>query len=78
MSYEIRLYPNNLKNWKFDKKAPQNFCLERMTIAERQGMSEDKILRLSRRRQKPIFQAVWVYTQESSRIGKKLELASVL
>jgi hypothetical protein len=31
-----------LKNWEFDKKAAQNFCLERMTIAERQGMSEDK------------------------------------
>jgi hypothetical protein len=25
-----------------DKEAPQNFRLERMTIAERQGMSEDK------------------------------------
>ena len=35
------LYPNNLKSWEFDQEAPQNFCPERMTIAERQGMSED-------------------------------------
>ena len=33
---------NSLKNREFDKEAHQNFCLERMTIAERQGMSEDK------------------------------------
>jgi hypothetical protein len=39
---DYALYPNNLKNWEFDKEAPQNFCLERMIIAERQGMSEDK------------------------------------
>ena len=36
------LYPRNLKNWEFDKEAPQNFCLERVTIARRQGTSEDK------------------------------------
>ena len=36
------LYLNNLKNGDFDKEAPHNFRLERMTIAERQGMSEDK------------------------------------
>ena len=35
-------YPNNLKNWEFDKEAPQNFCLERVTIALGQGTSEDK------------------------------------
>ena len=35
------LYPNNLKSWKFDQETPQNFCPERMTIAERQGTSED-------------------------------------
>jgi DNA polymerase V len=35
-------YPNNLKNGEFDKETAQNFCLERMTIAERQGVSEDK------------------------------------
>ena len=34
--------PNNLKNREFDKEALQNFCLERMTIAGRQGMSEDE------------------------------------
>jgi len=37
-----KLYPNNLKNREFDKEAPQNFCLERVTIAGRQGTSEDK------------------------------------
>jgi len=31
-----------LKNREFDKEAPQNFCLERVTIAGRQGTSEDK------------------------------------
>ena len=36
------LYPRNLKNWEFNKEAPQNFCLERVTIAKGQGTSEDK------------------------------------
>jgi hypothetical protein len=36
------VYRNNLKNRDFDKETPQNFCLERETIAERQGSSEDK------------------------------------
>ncbi len=36
-----RLYPNNLKNWEFDKEAPQNFCSDLVTIAERQGTSEN-------------------------------------
>ncbi len=36
------LYPNNLKNWEFDKEAPQNFCSERVTIAEGQGASENE------------------------------------
>jgi len=31
-----------LKNWEFDKEAPQKFCQDRETIAERQGSSEDK------------------------------------
>jgi len=31
-----------MKNWEFDKEAPQNFGLERETIAERQGSSEDQ------------------------------------
>jgi len=31
-----------MKNWEFDKEVPQNFCLERKTIAERQGSSEDQ------------------------------------
>ncbi len=38
----MKLYRNNLKNREFDKEAPQNFCLERATIAERQGASENK------------------------------------
>ena len=38
----MNLYTNNLKNREFDKEAPQNFCLERATIAERQGASEDE------------------------------------
>jgi len=36
------IYRNNLKNREFDKEAPQNFCSERMTIAEGQGMSENE------------------------------------
>ena len=36
------VYPNNLKNREFDKKGPQNICSERVTIAERQGASENK------------------------------------
>ena len=36
------LYPNNLKNREFGKEAPQNFCSERATIAERQGASKNK------------------------------------
>ena len=31
-----------MKNREFDQKAPQDFCPERATIAERQGASEDK------------------------------------
>ena len=38
---KTRIYTNNLKNWEFDEKAPQNFCPERATIAGRQGASED-------------------------------------
>ncbi|HEX4840283.1 MAG TPA: hypothetical protein VFU89_07585 [Rhabdochlamydiaceae bacterium] len=54
------VYPNNLKNREFDKKGPQNFCSERVTIAEKQGTSENKNLRQTRRSQKPILQVVWV------------------
>jgi len=36
------LYSNKMKNWEFDKEAPQNSGLERETIAERQGSSEDQ------------------------------------
>jgi hypothetical protein len=36
------LYRNNLKTREFGKEAPQSFCLERETIAERQGSREDK------------------------------------
>ena len=39
---EIRLYTNNLKNREFGKEAPQIFCSERVTIAERQGTSRTK------------------------------------
>ena len=31
-----------MKNRKFDKKVPQNFCSERATIAERQDASENE------------------------------------
>ncbi len=34
------LYRNSLKNRDFGKKAPRNSHAERVTIAERQGMSE--------------------------------------
>jgi len=34
------LFPRNLKNWEFDKEAPQNFRLERVTIVRAQGTSE--------------------------------------
>lgn len=37
-----RLYQNNLKNREFDKEVPHNFDPERVTIAERQGASEDQ------------------------------------
>jgi hypothetical protein len=36
------VYTNNLKNREFDKEAPQIFCSERVTIAERQGASENE------------------------------------
>jgi peptide-methionine (R)-S-oxide reductase len=37
-----QVYPNNLKNWEFGKKASQNFYSEQATIAERQGASENE------------------------------------
>ena len=55
------LYRNNLKNREFYKEAPQNFCLEQATIAERQGASENKNSEVSRRRKNPILQVVSVY-----------------
>lgn len=39
---EWHVYRNNLKNLDFDNEAPQNFCPERVTIAGRQGTSEDE------------------------------------
>ena len=36
------IYRNNLKNWEFGKKAPQNCDSERATIADRQGVSENR------------------------------------
>src|SRR5437879_5831496 len=36
------IYHARLKNREFDKEAPQNSCPERVTIAGRQGTSEDK------------------------------------
>ena len=36
------VYTSNLKNRDFDKEGPQNFCSERTTIAERQGVSENE------------------------------------
>ncbi len=38
----LEIYPNSLKNREFDKEAPQNFCSERVTIAQRQGTSENE------------------------------------
>ncbi len=38
---EESIYPNNLKIWEFGKEGPQNFCSERVTIADRQGASEN-------------------------------------
>ncbi len=37
-----KIGPNNLKNREFDKEPPQNFCSERVTIAQRQGTSENE------------------------------------
>ena len=37
-----KLYRNNLKNRGFGKEASQNFGSEQMTIAGRQGMSENQ------------------------------------
>ena len=37
------IYRNNLKNREFDKEASQKLDPERMTIADRQGMSEDPV-----------------------------------
>lgn len=36
-----QIYPNNLKSWELDKEAPQNFYPEQVTIADRQGTSEE-------------------------------------
>ncbi|HSX04230.1 MAG TPA: dihydrodipicolinate reductase C-terminal domain-containing protein [Rhabdochlamydiaceae bacterium] len=36
------VYPKNFENWNFDKKAPRNSDLERVTIAQEQGASEDQ------------------------------------
>ncbi len=40
------LYPNNLKSWELGKEVPSNFCPERVTIADRQGTSEDENLKV--------------------------------
>jgi SAM-dependent methyltransferase len=40
--FTSKVYTNNLKNREFDKEAPQIFCSERVTIAERQGASENE------------------------------------
>jgi len=34
--------PNTRNNFEFGKEAAQIFCLERVTIAQRQGTSEDE------------------------------------
>jgi len=39
---EKDLYRNDLKGWEFGKEAPQNFCSEQATIAQRQGASENE------------------------------------
>ena len=50
---ELPVYTNNLKNREFDKKGPQNFCLEQATIAEGQGASENKNSELNPTQSKP-------------------------
>ncbi len=41
MLFLLFIYPNNLKTSEFGKEGPQNFCSERVTIADRQGASEN-------------------------------------
>ncbi len=57
------IYPNDWKNREFDKEAPQNFCSERVTIAERQGTSENENDEVKPTQSK---------TDSSSRLGIKL------
>jgi hypothetical protein len=52
---EHALYPNNLKNWEFGKKAPQNFYSEQATIAERQGANENENSEVKPTQLKPNF-----------------------
>ena len=60
-SHGKALYRNNLKNREFGKEAPQNLHPERVTIAESKARVKMRILRKSRRSQKPILQVVSVY-----------------
>ncbi len=45
LSIILFLYPNNLKSWELGKEVPSIFCPERVTIAGRQGTSEDEKLK---------------------------------
>ena len=51
----IPLYPNNLKSRELGEEAPQNFCPERATIAERQGASENENFEVKPTLPKPDF-----------------------
>ena len=69
------LYPNNLKNWEFDKEAPHNSCLERETIAGRQGTSEDKNYEVKPTRSKTNFSSCLgisaFYVDDTSQYSKE-------
>ncbi|HSX04366.1 MAG TPA: hypothetical protein VLG76_06530 [Rhabdochlamydiaceae bacterium] len=53
----MSLYPKNFENWKFDKKAPQNSDLERVTLAGEQGASEDQNFEMKPTQSKPNFRS---------------------
>jgi len=40
LNFRLHIYRNDLKGREFGKKAPQNFCSEQATIAQRQGARE--------------------------------------
>jgi D-alanyl-D-alanine carboxypeptidase (penicillin-binding protein 5/6) len=66
---KAEVYPNDLKNWEFGKKAPQNFYSEQTTIAERQGSSENENSEVYHTRSKTNF---------SSRLGISAQAAVLI